>query len=54
MTPEQLRTAQDQAVAVADRQCTCGREILNNANACDRCTPVLNGHQHPNGNTETA
>jgi hypothetical protein len=42
------------SVAVADRQCACGREILDNADACDRCQPIVNGPEQPNGNTENA
>jgi hypothetical protein len=42
------------SVVVADRQCHCGREILDNADACDRCQPIVNGPEQPNGNTETA
>jgi hypothetical protein len=34
----------------SDPVCICGREIPDGAAACERCTPVINGHQpHPNG-----
>jgi hypothetical protein len=42
-------------IVVADRECACGRPILNDTEpACDRCTPIVNGPQRHNGNTETA
>lgn len=42
-------------VVVADRQCGCGRDIFDNADACDRCQPVIDGpNRQPNGNTNTA
>jgi hypothetical protein len=50
---ETSRRQYDVSVALADRQCHCGRPILNNTNACDRCTPIVNGpQQQPNGTVE--
>jgi hypothetical protein len=42
------------SVAVADRQCACGREILDDAIACDRCQPILNGPERPTSDSGTA
>jgi hypothetical protein len=43
------------SAAIATRQCTCGRDILDNADACDRCTPVTERPEPiPNENTDTA
>jgi hypothetical protein len=43
-------------VVVADRQCHCGRHILNTTdNTCDRCTPIVDGPQpQTNGDRGTA
>jgi hypothetical protein len=41
------------SVAVADRQCACGRPILTDHDtACDRCTPVINGSEKPTETTK--
>jgi hypothetical protein len=50
------RDAADQKTSPEDSDpvCACGREIPDGAAACDRCAPVINGHQpHTNGDRST-